>query len=108
MSSTNFSQGDIRDKDSANAEPPGAPDMRGLTDAHAWATSIDTYMREHELDAGSIMSWGYANGHIGGIELLPEHELTTDDNLVGENPHDPDEVWVIEYKPQSGFWVADE
>lgn len=84
--------------------PPEAPDMKGLTSAYAWAMAIDAYMREHDLDPSNIMSWGYADGHIGGIELLPEHELTTDDNLVGEDPRDPDEVWVIKYEPQSGYW----
>ena len=67
-----------------------------------WADAVDAEMRCTGQDAGTLISFGYANGEICGVTLEPEHPAADDERgvIVSE------QGWVVGYDAQSGYWTA--
>jgi hypothetical protein len=72
--------------------------------AQQWADALDTAMRTSDQGVGDVISLGYADGHILGVPLLPEHEDADDERgvIVGEAPDGS--CWIVRYAAQDGWW----
>jgi prevent-host-death family protein len=73
------------------------------TDATEWADALDAEMSHTGQSAGDLISHGYANGQIAGIELDPEHPDADDERGVIASTSG----WVVRYDAQTKYWTAD-
>ena len=71
-----------------------------ISTAQEWAAAIDTHMHETGESAGTIMSFGYADGQILDVPLDPNHPQADDERCVIASA----QGWVIWYNAPNGWW----
>jgi hypothetical protein len=69
--------------------------------ASEWADAMDKLMAATRLDAGTLISNGYASGALCWVPLDLEHPEADDERGVIASGD-----WVIGYDAQSGYWTA--
>ncbi|MFO7275207.1 MAG: hypothetical protein DIU55_010080, partial [Bacillota bacterium] len=73
-----------------------------ISSAEEWADALDEEMERTGQDAGTLISLGYANGQLCGVELDPQHPEANDERGVIASL----QGWVVEYDPQTRCWTA--
>jgi hypothetical protein len=69
--------------------------------AEEWSDRLDALMAATGQDAGTVISWGYADGTLCWVSLDPEHRDADDDRcVIASGP------WTVGYDRQSGYWTA--
>lgn len=73
-----------------------------IATAQEWADALDTHQKETGQDAGTIVSFGYADGEILGVVLDPSHPDADDEHGVIAS----EQGWVVRYNRSAGWWEA--
>jgi hypothetical protein len=69
--------------------------------AKDWADRLDALMAATGQDAGTIISWAYADDTVCWVPVDPEHPDADDERgIIACGP------WTVGYNAQSGYWTA--
>ena len=72
-----------------------------ISSPEEWANALDREMERTGLDAGTLISFGYSNGQLCGIELDPQSPKADDERAVIASTSG----WVVGYDPQTRCWI---
>lgn len=84
-------------------EPAELPSFASAAD---WAAGLTKAMTDRQIDAKSVINFGYATGDLLGVELDESHPAADEQAgvIVGEAPDGG--VWVIGYDAERGCWAV--
>lgn len=71
--------------------------------ADEWTNRLDALKASTGQDAGTLISWGYADGNLCWVPLDPEHPDADDERGIVASAD-----WVVGYDRESEYWTARE